>query len=198
LTSQQNEIIVIGAGGHARSIIDVIEDSSLFKIAGIIDNNLKLGEKILNYEVIGCDEDLKKLRQKYKYAVIGIGHIKSNEIRKKMFHLLKQLGFILPVIVSKRAYVSKHTFIDEGSVILHLSMINANTKIGKNCIINSKALIEHDVIIKDNCHIATGAIVNGGVVIGQDSFIGSGSVIQEYAVIKSNSFIKANSLYKRE
>ena len=189
-------ILLLGAGGHAKSLIDVIEAEGKYKIAGIIDNELKIGDKILGYEVIGRDEDLRELRDKFKYAIIGVGQIKTPKIRIKLFKLLKSLGYILPVIISPRAYVSKYAFIDEGSVIMHDAFINANAKIGKNCIINTKAIIEHDAIIEDNCHISTGAVINGGVFIGKNSFLGSNCVTKEYIKIKENSFIKAGSVVK--
>ena len=190
------EIIILGAGGHCRSLIDVIELENRFKIAGIIDNELAVGIKVFDYEVIGNDNDLKKLREKYEYAVIGVGQIKSPKIRIKLFEMLKRLKFMLPVIISPRAYVSKYAEIGEGTVVMHDALVNANAKVGKNCIINTKALVEHDVIVEDNCHISTGAIVNGGVVVGEGSFIGSNAVTKENIKIPEKSFIKAGSVVK--
>jgi len=190
------EILILGAGGHCRSLIDVIELENKFKIAGIIDNELPVGNKVLNYEIIGSDNDLEKLREKYEYAVIGVGQIKTPKIRMKLFETLKRLKFILPVIISPRAYVSKYAEIGEGTVVMHDALVNSNVKIGKNCIINTKALIEHDCIIEDNCHISTGAIVNGGVVVGEGSFIGSNAVTKEIIKIPEKSFIKAGSVVK--
>ena len=190
------EIIILGAGGHCRSLIDVIELENKFKIVGIIDNDLSVGSKVLNYEVIGNDSNLEKLRNKYEYAIVGVGQINTPKIRIKLFNLLKSLNFKLPVIVSPRAYVSKHTKIDEGTVIMHDVLVNTNAKIGKNCIINTKALIEHDVEIEDNCHISTGVVINGGVIVGEGSFIGSNAVTKEYIKIPKKSFIKAGSIVK--
>ncbi len=190
----KSEIIILGAGGHTRSLIDVIELEGNYKIAGIIDNELDLGSRVLNYEVIGRDEDLKELREKYKYAIIGVGQIKTPTTRIKLFTLLKSLNYTLPTIISPRAYVSKYAFIDEGTVVMHDVLVNSGTKVGRNCIINSKALIEHDVTIKDHCHISTAAVINGGVSIKEGSFIGSNSVAREY--IEVGGFIKAGSLVK--
>jgi sugar O-acyltransferase (sialic acid O-acetyltransferase NeuD family) len=190
------EIIILGAGGHCKSIIDVIELEAKYKIAGIVDNELDIGSKVLGYEVIGRDEDLKKFREKYKYAIIGVGQIKTPNIRIKLFELLKSLNYVLPIIISPRAYVSKYAFIDEGSVIMHDAFVNANAKIGKNCIINTKAIIEHDVTIEDNCHISTGAIINGGTIVRKNSFIGSNAMAKEYIEIKENSFAKGGSVVK--
>jgi len=190
----KKEIILLGAGGHCKSVIDVIEQEGKFEIAGIIDNELEIGSKILNYEVIGKDSDLEILRKKYKCAFIAVGQIKSAVVRKKLFKLLKKLNYTLPTIISPLAYVSKYAKIDEGTVVMHHALINSDAKIGKNCIINTKALIEHDVTIEDNCHISTGAITNGGVVVKEETFYGSNATSKEY--IDVNGFIKAGSVVK--
>ena len=188
------EIILIGGGGHCKSIIDVIEQENRFKIAGIIDQPELLGRKVLNYEVIGSDDDLESLAQQFKYAFITVGQITSPSLKIKLFELAKQAGFLLPTIISPRAYVSQYANIDEGTVIMHDVLINTNVNIGKNCIINSKALIEHDSSVENNCHISTGVIINGGVRVCNNSFIGSNSTTKENIIINENSFIKAGSV----
>jgi len=186
------EILLVGGGGHCKSVIDIIEQENKYVIAGIIDKKELIGSKVLGYEVIACDDDLQKLFKRYKYAIITVGQIKSNVLRVKLFDLLKKIGYILPVIVSPLAYVSKYATIDEGTVIHHFSLINTDAKIGKNCIINTKALIEHDVIVEDDCHISTGAVINGGAVVKQGSFFGSNATSKEY--IKISGFKRAGSL----
>ena len=188
------KIILIGGGGHCKSVIDVIESESKYEIAGIIDKKELVGEKILDYPIIGCDEDLEILHKKYEYAIITIGQLYNVEKRVRLFNLVKNIGYKLPVVVSSRAYISKWAKIEEGCVIMHDVLINASVTIKQNCIINSKALIEHDAIIEEHCHISTGAIINGGVVVGKNSFVGSNSVTKQYIKIKENSFVKAGSL----
>lgn len=190
----KEKIILIGGGGHCKSVIDVIELENKYDIIGIIDIKENIGKKVLGYEIIGCDDDLETIFQTCKNAIIAIGHIKSNQIRVEIYNKLKQIGYILPAIISPLAYVSKHSAIDEGTVIMHHALINANVKVGKNCIINTKALIEHDATVEDNCHISTAAILNGGVVIKENSFVGSNSVSKEYITI--DGFIKAGSVIK--
>ena len=85
-----------------------------------------------------------------------MGQIKGPQIRVRLFDLLKQLGAELPVIISPRAYCSKHTVLGEGLIVMHGATVNASVRIGNNCIINSQALVEHDVQIDDHCHISTG------------------------------------------
>jgi sugar O-acyltransferase (sialic acid O-acetyltransferase NeuD family) len=183
------KIVLVGGGGHCKSVIDVIEQQNRFEIAGIVDKKELVGSKILGYEVIGCDDDLKELRKNISHAIVTVGQIKSNQTRVRLFKLLKEFGFCMPHIVSPLAYVSKHAFVDEGSVVMHHALINSHAKIGKNCIINSKALIEHDVVVQDNSHISTASVLNGGVVVKQNSFVGSGAIIKEYVEVEG--FVKA-------
>ena len=187
------KIILIGGGGHCKSVIDVIEQENKFKIAGIIDKPNLLGSEVLGYKVIGSDIDLKKLSKKYQYALITVGQIKSSKLRKKLFNLINNAGFKLPIIKSPFAYVSKHSSIGRGSTVMHNAIVNANSFIGDNCIINSNALIEHDCKISEHCHISTNATINGYVKIESESFIGSNATIKQSITIKKNSFIKACS-----
>jgi sugar O-acyltransferase (sialic acid O-acetyltransferase NeuD family) len=188
----KKEILLLGAGGHCHSVIDVIEQEGIFSIAGIVDNEKRSGEMILGYPIVGCDDDLVELRKKYQYAFISVGQIKSSAIRVKLFKLLKKLEFKIPVIISPLAYVSKYTSLEEGTIVMHHALINANAKVGKNCIINTKSLIEHDCLVEEFCHISTGAILNGGVNVQSNSFVGSNATSVEYTTI--SGFIKAGSV----
>ena len=192
-----DEIILVGAGGHTRSCIDVIELSRQFKIAGLIEKDEKNGQENLGYPILGTDYDLENLRQKYSHALVTVGQIKFPATRIRLFQLLQELDYRLPLIVSPRAYISKHAQIGMGTIILHDAIVNANAKVGKNCIINNKALIEHDAIVGDHCHIATGAIVNGEVAIGNESFMGSGAVAKQSVSIGNNCVIGAGVVVKR-
>ena len=189
------KIILIGAGGHCVSCIDVIENQRKFKIVGLIDNNKK--NFLLNYRILGSDKELKKISKRISYALITTGHIKNSKIRERLFKKVLNCGFKFPTIISSLSYVSKHARIGKGTIVMHGSIINAGAKIGNNCIINSKSLIEHDVTIEDHCHISTRSTINGGVVIKKNSFIGSCSVIRQDLKIGKNCFINANSFLNK-
>ena len=190
------KIILIGGGGHCKSVIDVIEQEKKYKIAGIVDKPKYLGNKVLGYKVIGNDSDLDVLAKKFRYALITIGQIKSVKPRLRLFKLAKKVGFFFPSIISPSSYVSKHSKIGKGSIIMHHAIVNANTSIGDNCIINSKALIEHDCSILNHCHISTNTTINGGVKIGSECFIGSNVTTKENIKIMKNRFIKAGTVLK--
>lgn len=192
--SETKSIILVGGGGHCRSVIDVIELEGIYKIAGIIDIKEKVGQMVMGYPILACDEQLSDLFTTYKNAIITIGHIKSNELRVKLYNQLKRIGFELPVIISPQSYVSRHSKISDGTVVMHHALINANAQIGSNCIINSKALVEHDAIIENHCHIATASVINGGVKVSEGSFIGSNATSKQGSAL--SGFINAGAVVK--
>lgn len=188
------ELLLIGGGGHCRSVIDVIEAEGAYRIAGIVDKRENIGNTLFDYPIIAADEDLPNLFREFKFAFISIGFIYSNEPRVRLYLKLKEIGFTLPVLISPFSYVSKHAKIGEGTIIMHHALVNANSSIGVNCIINSKALIEHDAIIEDQCHISTAAVVNGGVHVKRNTFYGSNATSKQGITVEG--FVKAGSIAK--
>ena len=190
------DIILIGGGGHCKSVIDIIEQEGRFNIIGIIDKPELLGTNVLKYQIIGNDSELHILVKRCNNALITVGQISSPLPRIKLFDTVLKLGFILPSIVSPRAYVSQYASIGMGSIIMHDAIVNSSAKIGDNCIINTKSIVEHDSSIGNHCHISTNTVINGGVVVGDGSFIGSGVISKENIKIDNNSFVKAGSIIK--
>lgn len=193
MNKKVKNLYLIGGGGHCKSCIDVVEQTGEFKILGIFDKKENISNIVLGYEIIGSDEDLKKYVTKENFFLITIGQIKSAESRIKIYNLLLSYDAQIATVVSPRAYVSSHSEIGEGSIVMHDVLVNTNVKIGKNCILNSKSLIEHDSNIGDHCHISTAAVVNGNCTIGGETFIGSNAVLKEGILIPNASIVSAGS-----
>ena len=192
----KEKIILIGGGGHCKSCIDVIEQEDKFEIKGILDTTEKVGQKVFNYQVIGTDGQIERLAQEGHYFLITLGQIETADLRVKIYTKLLSANAKIAKVISPLAYVSKHSEIGAGTIVLHHALINSDAKIGKNCIINSKALIEHDSIIEGYCHISTCAVINGNVKVSEKTFIGSNSTVTNGINIEKNSFIKAGSFVK--
>lgn len=188
-----NHIVLVGGGGHCTSVIDVIELEGRFRIAGIVDRQ-NIGKKVLGYPIIASDNELSNIAKEYNNFLITVGHIESNAARIRLFEQLKQIGANFPIIISPRAYVSTHSKIEEGTIVMHGAFVNAATKVGKNNIINTSAIIEHDSTIGDHCHISTAAVVNGGCTIGSHTFIGSDAVLRQSITITDHVVIGAGSV----
>jgi sugar O-acyltransferase (sialic acid O-acetyltransferase NeuD family) len=184
-----NQIILFGAGGHAKSCIDVIEQQGRYEIAGLVGGAHEKLCKVLGYSVIATDEDLQLLAANYRCALVAVGQIRTPASRIRLFDLAHANGFTMPVVEAPTANISRHASVGAGTIVMPGAIINAGATIGKNCIVNSNALIEHDASVADHCHISTGAIINGGVSIGSGSFIGSGSVVKERVKIGERCFI---------
>jgi len=191
-------LAVVGAGGHCTSLIDVIECIEFFELKGIIAKEIKVGNHINGYPVIGEDKDFQRFQELGFAFAIGIGQIKSHFVRKRIFDQLVNLTALLPNIISPYARVSPRSQMGIGNSIMHNVVINANVSVGDNCIINSKALVEHDAIIGSNTHISTGAIINGDVKVGDNCFIGSGAVIANGINICNNVIIGAGAVVVRD
>lgn len=191
---EKEKILLIGGGGHCHSVIDVIEQQAVYQIAGIVDVEQNIGKSVLGYTVIGADKDLPELAKKIPNAIVTIGHIRSNDLRLKVWSLIKNTGFKTPSVISPLAYVSKHASIGEGTIVMHHAVVNANARVGENCIINTKALIEHDVEIQNHCHISTASVVNGAAKVMANTFVGSNATVIQGKVV--SGFVKAGALEK--
>lgn len=188
------KIILIGGGGHCRSCIDVIEQADKFEIAGIVEKSTVQGGNVFEYPILGNNDDFEELRKSIDHCLLTVGHIKSSKTRAKLYNKLKSLNFNFPAIISPIAYVSKHAFIGEGTIVMHGSTINAGAHIGNNCILNTHSLVEHDAIVGNHTHVSTSAVVNGNASIGSRCFIGSKATVVQGVTIPDNYFFRANQL----
>jgi sugar O-acyltransferase (sialic acid O-acetyltransferase NeuD family) len=184
-------LLLIGCGGHARSLIDVIEAGGQWRIHGLVGLPEQVGSSVLGFPVIGSDAELPELRQHCEAAVLAIGHLADSAPRQRLAAQLKQLGFDSPVLISPHAVVSRHARLGPGTAVGHGAIVNAAAVVGAHCILNSGSLIEHDAQLGDHCHVSTGAVVNGGVRLGSGSFVGSGAMLREGLQLPAGTVISA-------
>lgn len=193
--SESRNILLIGAGGHARSCIDVVEAAG-FNIAGLIARANEIGSRVLGYPVVGVDADLPGLRAQAALALVVIGQLDNPAPRFAAVAAAKAAGFTFPSVVSPYAYVSPHAQVGEGSIVMHGAIVNATAHVGRHCIVNSQALIEHDTVLGDFSHLSTRALLNGSVRVGDRTFIGSGSVVRQGLVIGNDCFVAMGSVVR--
>lgn len=188
-------IILIGGGGHCKSVIDSLNSLNRFEIAGIIDLECNVGKKISNIPIIDYDANLFKYKKMgIENVFITIGSIGDVSVRKKLDLEIQRLGFKMPVIADKSAIIAENVTIGRGTFVGKGAIINANVDIGDNCIINSGTIIEHDCEIGDFVHVSPAAVLCGGVKVDENSHIGANSTIIQYMKIGKNSIIGAGSV----
>lgn len=177
------KLVILGASGHAKSIIDSIEQNAEYIIAGVV-NVENTSQKFESYNILGDDSRLQSLFDSgIKHAIIAIGYMGKSTIREELYKRLKEIGYSLPVIIDKSAIISEDVVIGEGSFVGKGAIINRDVSIGKMSIINSGSIVEHEDIIGEFTHIAVGAVLCGGVKIGNRVLIGANAtIIQEIQV----------------
>ena len=197
---EQKNLILVGGGGHCKSVIDVAESAG-YNILGILDMPEDVGKNVLDYKVIGTDDDIPQYVEKAEF-VITVGFIKNPTTRIKLYNKVKEAGGKVATVIASTAHVSKYSTIGEGTVVMHQAFVNAGAHIGANCIINTFSNIEHDAQIGDQCHISTGTMVNGDCKVGDRCFIGSQSVlangveIGDDVIVGAASFVMQNIMKK--
>lgn len=189
-------LILIGGGGHCKSVIEVAESAG-YEIKGILDMPDEVGKEVLpGHKVIGTDDEIPQYVEECDF-VITVGFIKNPAIRIKLYNKVKAAGGRLATIIASTAYVSKYAELGEGTVIMHHAFVNAGAKIGDSCIINTFVNIEHDAEVGNQCHISTGTMVNGECKIGENCFIGSQSVCANCIEIASDIIVGAGSVVRK-
>lgn len=189
-------LILIGGGGHCKSVIEVAESAG-YEIKGILDMPDEVGKEVLpGHKIIGTDDDIPQYVEECDF-VITVGFIKNPALRIKLYNKVKTAGGRLATIIASTAHVSKYAELGEGTVIMHQAFVNAGAKIGDNCIINTFVNIEHDAEVGNQCHISTGTMVNGECKIGENCFIGSQSVCANCIEIASDIIVGAGSVVRK-
>jgi len=195
IKSNNQKVIILGGGGHAKMCIEIIKQMKTYEIIGIVDRNIKIGTKVMGIPVIAKDRDIdfKRLyNDGIGLIVIGIGAVKDHSMRDKVYKKLKKFGFYLPNIVHPKASIEASVIMGEGNQIMANAILGSDVKIQNNCIINSGAIVSHDSILENNVHIAPGAILAGGVFVGENSLVGMGSTIYLYVKIGKHVIIFNN------
>ena len=189
-------LILIGGGGHCKSVIEVAESAG-YEIKGILDMPDEVGKEVLpGHKVIGTDDEIPQYVEECDF-IITVGFIKNPALRIKLYNKVKAAGGRLATIIASTAHVSKYAELGEGTVIMHHAFVNAGAKIGDNCIINTFVNIEHDAEVGNQCHISTGTMVNGECKIGENCFIGSQSVCANCIEIASDIIVGAGSVVRK-
>ena len=189
------QLILVGGGGHCKSVIDVAESAG-YNIFGVLDMPENVGKFILDYRVIGTDDDIFQYIDKVEF-VITVGFIKDPNVRIHIYNSIKEKGGRLATIVASSARVSRYAILGEGTVIMHQAFVNAGANIGVNSIINTFCDIEHDVVVGNQCHISTGAMINGDCKIGERVFVGSQSVLANGISIGDDIVVGAGSFVRK-
>lgn len=192
----KKKLLLIGGGGHCRSVLDSVIASNIYDEIGIIDYG---GSSCMGVAVIGTDNDLPAFIQEgWNYAMVTVGSVGNTKIRRHLYELIKNLGYQSPSLIDPSAIIAKGTVIREGSYIGKRAVINTGTVIDECCIINTGSTVEHDCRIGAFAHISPGTVLCGQVTVGLDSHIGAGSIVRQQITIGDSALIGAGSVVVKD
>jgi sugar O-acyltransferase (sialic acid O-acetyltransferase NeuD family) len=174
--SNKPYILIYGGGGHAKSVLEMVLQTEVYDIAGILDDDPNLtGKAVLGIPVLGTRALLPALvAQGVKLAANGIGGILDINIRVKVFELLDKAGFSFPAIIHSRASIEPSAKISEGVQVFANAYVGSEACLDPRCMVNTNAVVSHDCFIGSYSHIAPGALLAGHVHVGKRTLVGMG------------------------
>ncbi len=193
----KEKLVVFGAGGHAKVVIDIIEQQGNYDIAGLLDDDIKhQGKRFFGYPVLGTRAALPALfSAQLCHAIVTIG---DNLSRAAVAAHLDQHGWRFASAVHPRASIGRGVKIGPGSVVMAGCAVNADAYLGGQVIVNTGATVDHDCRIEDAVHIAPGCHLCGGVSVGQGSLLGAGSTVTPGVTIGKKVIVGAGSTVIRD
>ena len=170
------QIVIFGAGGHAKAVMEMARAIGVFRIAGILDDNAALtGTSVLGIPVLGTRDILPRLYdQGLRLAVNGVGGIINIGIRIRLFELMAANGFAFPALCHPRATIEASAQVFDGVQVFANAYVGSSVILHEKCMINTGAIVSHDCEIGSYTHIAPGAMLAGMVQVGEKALVGMG------------------------
>ncbi|WP_300557211.1 acetyltransferase [Limnohabitans sp. Rim8] len=170
----KTRLLVVGAGGHGRSVAEAAELSGQFEVVGFLDDALPAGNSVLNVAVLGPMVSMGHHRAAADQTIVAIG---NNAIREKLIQQLAATGFALATVVHPRAIVSSSAVLSEGSAVMAGAIVGTEARLGMGSIVNCGAVVDHHAIVEDFAHLGVNASMAGGTVLGRGAWMQAGAAL---------------------
>jgi sugar O-acyltransferase (sialic acid O-acetyltransferase NeuD family) len=188
------DVVLVGASGHGKVVIDIVEKEGRYRISHLVDDNPALqGKTFFGYRVAGATESMLSAAER-PLVIVSIG---DNAVRVRIADRLRTAGFQFARAVHPHAQIGRGAVIGAGTVVMAGAVVNADAKIGENVIINTGASVDHDCIVESGAHIAPGARLCGGVRVGAGTLIGAGAVLIPGVQIGAHTVIPAGTTVRQ-
>ena len=191
------DILVIGAGGHARVLLEALVLSGR-EIVGMVDPDKQAGTECFGFRVLGGDDVLQGLNPREIELVNGIGTMPGRDTRWRVASRMRSLGFEFSKVVHPSAIIGVDTVLEPGVQIMAGAIIQPGTRVGVDSIINTGAIVDHDCEIGGCCHLGPGVVLSGNVTVGEYSHIGTGSSIIQGITVGDCSLVAAGSVVYKD
>ena len=167
-------LIIIGAGGHARSVADIVLEQGEYTLVGLLDDAYPKLESVWDIPVLGRVDAAAGLRGMAECAFVAIG---NNRVREGLFNMLLEAGFDLPSIVHGRAVLSSRAALGRGAAVMAGAVVGTEATLGEGVIVNAGAVVDHHARVGDFGHLGVGAVMAGGSRLGHGAWMQAGSAL---------------------
>lgn len=189
------QLLIIGARGHARAVLDVVESEARYRIAGLVDSFQPAGTEALGYRILGAEADVPALCERHGIAAVFVA-IGDNYQRLAMMARLRAAapGIAFATCTDPMASVSAAATLGAGTVVMPGAIVVGGSTVGEGCVLNTASALDHDSVMEDGATLAPGARTGGYVRLGRRSYIGMGAVITPRCSIGADTLIGAGSV----
>ena len=198
MSDPRPQVVVLGAGGHARVLVDLLRLVSLEPVAVLDRDGAAARGNVLGVPIVGGDEELKRFDPARVALVNAVGSVQINASRRELFLRCRALGFHFATLVHPRSTVAAGATLAEGVQVLAGAVINVGARVAENTIINTAAVVEHDCTIGPHVHVASRAALAGGVTAKEAAFIGAGATVIQGIVIGARAVVGAGAVVIRD
>ncbi|MCP3672119.1 MAG: acetyltransferase [Gammaproteobacteria bacterium] len=194
--SSTKPVIVLGAGGHAKVVADVLVQSG-FKLRGFIAPEYEPGVEFCGSKVLGDEQVVENVSPSEVILANGIGAMPNNDSRWLVAAKMRKLGFSFATIIHPSVVIAPDVVLAEGVQIMAGSILQPGVNVGLDCIVNTGVILDHDCVIEKESHLAPGVVCSGGVRVGSRTHLGTRSTVIQCISIGCSSIIAAGSvIYK--
>ena len=191
-------VIVVGAGGHARVLIDALQRAGIQILFATDADPAKHGQSVLGVPVIGGDEALAAHTPGSVHLVVGLGSVGADGPRRAVFERLAGNGHRFATVIHPSAVVAPDVTLLEGAQVMAGAVVQTGSRIGRNAIVNTGACVDHDCRIGNHAHVAPGVTLSGGVEIGEGAFVGVGACVIQSVRVGQGSVVAAGAVVIRD
>ena len=199
LPPDPSAVLVYGAGGHGKSVIDLLMALNTYRIVGIIDDGVTPGEQVMGLPVLGGHEALAGLRESgVGYSINAVGGIGNIAMRIRVFQYLLVQGFECLTLVHPAAFVEPSAVLADGVQVFPHAYIGSEAQVGFGGIVNTAAVVSHDCALGDYSNISPGAMLAGGVRVGEGVLVGMGATVNLNVSIGDGARIGNSAVVKSD
>lgn len=170
----KTRLLVVGAGGHGRSVAEAAELSGQFEVVAFLDDSLPAVEPVLGVPVLGPVANMAHHLTAADQAIVAIG---NNAVREKLMQQLAAAGFVLATVIHTRAIVSPSAVLGVGSAVMAGAIVGTEARLGVGSIVNCGAVVDHHAIVEDFGHLGVNASMAGGTVLGRGAWMQAGAAL---------------------